>query len=77
MAETYLKYQPVQKETLVGKGKSQIKFEEVELARQAEFVVEEADLVFQLKQQFEKELVDNKLSKLYTAIEIPLLQVFS
>jgi len=77
LAEVYLKYQPIEKETIIGKGKNQIEFNEASLEKQAAFAVEEVDIAFQLKTVFEKELETNRLTKLYTDIEIPLLKVLA
>ena len=77
LAETYLNYQPIAKETVVGKGKSQIAFQEAELKKQADFAVEEVDMAWQLKMIFEKELEENNLMDLYRTIEIPLLRVLA
>ena len=77
LAETYLNYQSIKKESIVGKGKSQIGFQEAELKKQADFAVEEADIAWQLKSVFEKELEENDLMELYTTIEIPLLRVLA
>lgn len=77
LAETYLNYQPIAKETVIGKGKSQIAFQEAELKKQADFAVEEVDMAWQLKMIFEKELEENNLMDLYRTIEIPLLRVLA
>lgn len=77
LAETYLNYQTIKKESIVGKGKSQIEFQEADLKKQADFSIEEVDLVWQLKRVFEKELKENNLMELYTTIEIPLLRVLA
>jgi DNA polymerase-1 len=77
LAETYLNYQPIKKESIVGKGKSQIEFHEADLKKQADFSIEEVDVAWQLKRVFEKELNENNLMELYTTIEIPLLRVLA
>ena len=44
---------------------------------QTEYAVEDADVTWQLKQIFEKELEENHLTKLFKEIEIPLVHVLS
>ena len=77
LAETYLNYQPVSKESVLGKGKNQLGLSEVSFQQQAEFKVEEVDLAFQLKTIFDEKLEENNLTKLYNDIEIPLLKVLA
>ncbi|AOW21477.1 DNA polymerase I [Urechidicola croceus] len=78
LAETYLNYQPISIETLIGKkGKNQGSMRDVDLKKQTEYAVEDADVTFQLKEIFEKELEKNNLTKLFNEIEIPLLEVLA
>ena len=78
LSETYLNYQPTSLESLIGKkGKNQLLLQSVELKKQADYAVEIADLTFQLKAVFEKDLKENNLTKLYNEIEIPLLSVLA
>ena len=76
LSETYLNYTPISIETLIGKkGKNQKTMRTVDLSTQTEYAVEDADITWQLKQIFEKELEKNNLSKLFKEIEIPLIDV--
>ena len=78
LSETYLNYQLKTLESLIGKkGKNQLSIREIELKKQADYVVEQADLVFQLKELFEKDLDKYNLSNLFNKIEIPLLRVLA
>lgn len=78
LAETYLNYQPISIETLIGKkGKNQLSMREIDIEKQTEYTVEDADITFQLKKVFEKILNKNGLSKLFNEIEIPLLNVLA
>ena len=78
LTETYLNYQPISLESIIGKkGKNQLQLNEIELKKQADYVVEIADLTFQLKDIFEQELEKLNLTKLYNEIEIPLLRVLA
>ena len=77
LAETYLNYQPISIETLIGKGKNQKSMQDIEVEKQTEYAVEDADITFQLKEVFEKELDKNSLTKLFDEIEIPLLNVLT
>jgi DNA polymerase-1 len=78
LAETYLNYQPISIETLIGKkGKNQKSMRDTSIEEQTEYAVEDADITLQLKEVFETELEKNKLTKLFNEIEIPLLNVLS
>ncbi len=77
LAETYLNYQPIPIETLIGKGKTQRSMRDSSIEEQTEYAVEDADITLQLKEIFEKELEKNKLTKLFNEIEIPLLNVLA
>lgn len=78
LAETYLNYTPISIETLIGKkGKNQLSMRQVDLDKQTEYAVEDADITLQLKEHFEKELSEANTQKLFDEIEIPLLRVLS
>ncbi len=78
LSETYLQYSPIPIESLIGKkGKNQGSMRDVPLDQQTEYAAEDADITFQLKLLFEKELEKNKLTKLFTDIEIPLVEVLA
>tara|TARA_R110001583_G_scaffold83631_5_gene220743 strand:+ start:33006 stop:35840 length:2835 start_codon:yes stop_codon:yes gene_type:complete len=78
LAETYLNYQLTSLESIIGKkGKNQLLLRDIELKKQADYSIELADLTFQLKEIFEKDLEKFNLTKLYNEIEIPLLRVLA
>jgi DNA polymerase-1 len=78
LAETYLGYQPQSITELIGKkGPKQRSMREVPLDQQKEYAVEDADITFQLKTHFTKELQNSHLEKLFRDIEIPLVSVLA
>lgn len=78
LAETYLNYTPQPITELIGKkGKNQKSMRDVDLKSQTEYGVEDADITFQLKTLFEKELEDANTRKLFNEIEIPLVEVLA
>lgn len=78
LAETYLNYTPVSITELIGKkGKNQLSMREVPVKDQTEYAVEDADITWQLKEHFEKELEEAGTRKLFDEIEIPLLRVLA
>ena len=78
LAETYLNYQPVSITELIGKkGKNQLSMRVVPLTDQTEYAVEDADITFQLKEHFTKELESGNVTKLFNEIELPLVSVLT
>ncbi len=78
LAETYLNYKPISITELIGKkGKNQLTMRSVDLKKQCEYAVEDADITWQLKKHFFKELNEGNLSKLFNNIESPLVRVLT
>ncbi|MDB9903235.1 DNA polymerase I [Flavobacteriaceae bacterium] len=77
LSETYLNYTPIAIETLIGKGKQKISMREVALDQQVAYAVEDADLCFQLAQQFKTELAAAGNESLFVDMEAPLLRVLA
>ena len=78
LAETYLNYQPVSITELIGKkGKNQLSMRVVPLKDQTEYAVEDADITYQLKQHFTKELESGNVTELFNNLELPLVSVLT
>ena len=78
LAETYLNYTPISITELIGKkGKNQLSMRQVPISQQTEYAVEDADITYQLKEHFEKELGEANTQKLFNEIEVPLLRVLA
>ena len=77
MSETYLKYAPVEIETLIGKGKNQLSMRDIAVDRVKEYAAEDADVTFQLYQYFKPKLEEAGLEKLFFEIEMPLVEVLT
>ncbi len=78
LSETYLKYSPKSIEDLIGKkGKNQQSMRDVALEQIKEYAAEDADITFQLKQNFCPILDKAETKKLFDEIEIPLIPVLA
>ncbi|MFN3939904.1 MAG: DNA polymerase I, partial [Chitinophagales bacterium] len=78
LAENYLGYSPVSIETLIGKkGKNQLSMRDVPLDKICEYAAEDADITLQLHHLFQPLLKKEKLDKLYTEVELPLVKVLA
>lgn len=77
LATTYLNYEPVSIETLIGKkGKTQGSMADLEAEDIVDYASEDADVTWQLKEHFEIETYALH-QKLFEEVEIPLLTVLS
>jgi len=78
LSETYLKYSPKSIEDLIGKkGKNQKSMRDVSLEEIKEYAAEDADITYQLKQNFSPILDKAETKNLFDAIEIPLIPVLA
>ncbi|TRX38985.1 DNA polymerase I [Flavobacterium restrictum] len=78
LSETYLKYSPKPIEDLIGKkGKNQKSMRDVALEEIKEYAAEDADITYQLKQNFSPILDKAETKKLFDEIEIPLIPVLA
>lgn len=78
LAETYLNYQTVHIEELIGaKGKNQLNMRQVPLNEISDYASEDADITLKLKNIFEKKIEENNLKQLFYDIEMPLVKVLA
>jgi DNA polymerase-1 len=75
LAETYLKYQPVSIESILGKkGKKQKNMRDIEPEDVLDYAAEDADVTLQLKDYLAPKLEEEGFQKLYDEIEAPLVR---
>ncbi len=78
LSEQYLGYKPISIDELIGKkGTKQDSMRNVPIEKIIDYACEDADLTFQLKEIFEKELEKNYLDNLSNTIEMPLIPVLA
>jgi len=70
-----LNYKMIKYKDVVGTGKKERCFSEIDLPLATEYACEDADITFILAGLFQKELHENELWKLFDTIEMPLLPV--
>ncbi len=76
LAETYLNYEPMKIESLIGKrGIKQLTMRQADPVKVCDYAAEDADITFQLKEYLFKELSEASLDKLYHDLEEPLIKV--
>ena len=78
MAETYLKYQTVHIDELIGpRGRKQRSMRDLAPEQVYEYACEDADITLQLKNKLEPQLKKHECEKLFYEIEMPLMPVLA
>ena len=78
MAKDYLGYNCISIKELIGTGKKQITFDQVETKTACDYACEDADITWQLYEYLNKRLgAHEELVKLFDEIEIPLMRVLA
>ena len=75
LSETYLKYQPISIESLLGKkGKKQKTMRDIPAEDVVDYAAEDADITLQLKEYLSPKIEEEGFQKLYQEIEAPLVR---
>jgi DNA polymerase-1 len=78
LSESYLGYQPVSIEKLIGKkGKGQKSMRDIDPKEVVDYASEDADISLQLQKHFSPKLGDRGVDKLYHEVEAPLVKVLA
>jgi DNA polymerase I len=78
LAETYLNYETISIETILGKkGKNQKNMRDIAPEAVLDYAAEAADITFQLKGVFEPKLRETGVEKVFKNIEMPLVPVLA
>ncbi len=78
LAKTYLQRSTISFESVAGKGKKQLTFNQVGLEEAAPYAAEDADITLALQQTLEAQLADEGgLKSVLTDLELPLVPVLS
>lgn len=76
LSETFLNYQPVKIETLLGpRGKKQKTMRDIEPAEVTDYASEDADITLQLANVLKEKIEDEAAKKLLAEVEFPLVKV--
>ncbi|MEG1759042.1 MAG: DNA polymerase I [Alistipes sp.] len=77
LSQKYLNYQPIEIESLIGKGARQLTMDMVSMPRVVEYAAEDADVTLRLKQVLYPLVEQVGLQYLYTEIEEPMIAVLA
>lgn len=75
LAERYLRYQPIQIESLIGRGARQLSMDQVNIEAVKEYAAEDADITLQLKHVLWEQIEEQGLVDLYRKVEEPMIEV--
>jgi len=77
LAQLHLGHKTISYKDLVGTGKKQINFSEVEVNKAAEYAAEDADVTLRLYKVLKKNLRYEKLENIYEIFEKPLIKILA
>ena len=77
LSEIHLSHKTISFKDLVGSGKKQINFSEVEINQAMEYAAEDADITYRLYKIFTKNLNNEKLRNIYEIFEKPLIKILA
>jgi len=77
LSEIHLSHKTISYKELVGKGKKQLSFSEVELKKATEYAAEDADITLRLYNFLTKRLNEEKLNKIYESFEKPMIKLLA
>ncbi len=77
LSEIHLGHKTIKYKDLVGTGKKQLNFSEVDIAQAKDYAAEDADITFRLYKIFLKSLKVEKLLNVYELFEKPLIKILA
>ena len=77
LSEIHLGHKTIQYKDLVGTGKKQLTFDQVEIQKATEYAAEDADVTLRLYKILKKNLINEKLENIYELFEKPLIEILA
>ena len=77
LSEIHLNHKTISYSDIVGSGKKQIAFNEVEILKAKDYAAEDADVTYRLFKIFEKNLKSEKLKEIYEVFEKPFIKILA
>ena len=77
LSEIHLGHKPIAFKDLVGSGKKQLNFSEVEIDKAKDYAAEDADITLRLYKKFQKSLKSEKMINIYETFEKPMLKILA
>ena len=77
LSEIHLGHKPIAFKDLVGSGKKEINFKEVDIEKAKDYAAEDADITYRLYQKFTKNLKIEKMNNIYEIFEKPMIKILA
>ena len=77
LSEIHLNHKTISFKDLVGTGKKEINFSEVDVEKAKDYAAEDADITFRLYKKFLKSLKEEKMINIYEVFEKPMLKILA
>ena len=77
LSEIHLNHKTISFKDLVGTGKKEINFSEVEIEKAKDYAAEDADITLRLYKKFYKSLKDEKMTNIYEIFEKPMIKILA
>ncbi len=77
LSEIHLNHKTISFKDIVGSGKKEINFSEVEINKAMQYAAEDADITYRLYKIFQKNLKLEKLINIYELFEKPLIEILA
>jgi len=77
LSEVLCDHRKIPTSDIIGKGKSQVTMDQVDIARVAQYAGEDADFTWRLKEIFEPQLAGSHAESLFRETEMPLVEVLA
>ena len=77
LSELHLGHKTISYKEIVGTGKKQLNFSEVDLKSATAYAAEDADVTFRLYEILSERMSEEKLNKIYDVFEKPMIKILS
>jgi len=77
LSEIHLGHKTISFKDLVGSGKKEINFSEVEIEKAKDYAAEDADITYRLYKKFYKSLKEEKMVNIYEIFEKPMIKLLA
>ena len=77
LSKIHLNHKTISFKDLVGTGKKEINFSDVEIEKAKDYAAEDADITFRLYKKFYKSLKEEKMMSIYDVFEKPMIKILA
>ena len=77
LSEIHLGHKTISFKDLVGSGKKEINFSEVDIEKAKDYAAEDADITYRLYKKFYKSLKEEKMINIYETFEKPMIKILA